>query len=68
MTTVDARGYSCPQPVIMTKNALDKKGAPVKVLVDDKTPLENITRFAKNAGFKVTHKDLSDGEYEIVIE
>ena len=68
MTEVDARGYSCPQPVIMTKKAIEKNGAPLKVLVDDKTPLENVTRFAKNSGFKVTHKDLSDGEYEIVIE
>ena len=68
MTEVDARGYSCPQPVIMTKKAIEKNGPPLKVLVDDRTPLENVTRFAKNAGFKVTHKDLSDGEYEIVIE
>ena len=68
MTEVDARGYSCPQPVIMTKKAIEKNGAPLKVLVDDRTPLENVTRFAKNAGFKVTYKDLTDGEYEIVIE
>ena len=68
MTEVDARGYACPQPVIMTKNALEKKGTPVKVLVDDRTPLENITRYAKNAGCKVTHKALADGEYEILIE
>ncbi|MDO4982563.1 MAG: sulfurtransferase TusA family protein [Eubacteriales bacterium] len=68
MTEIDARGYACPQPVIMTKKAVEKNGAPLKVLVDDKTPLENVTRFAKNAGFKVTHKDLPDGEYEIIIE
>lgn len=68
MTEIDARGYACPQPVIMTKNVLEKKGAPVKVLVDDRTPLENITRYAKNTGYKVSHKDHADGEYEIIIE
>ena len=68
MTEIDARGYACPQPVIMTKNALEKKGAPVKVLVDDRTPLENITRYAKNAGFRVESRTLEDGEYEIMIE
>ena len=68
MFEVDARGYACPQPVIMTKKAIEKNGTPLKVLVDDRTPLENVTRFAKNAGCKVTHKDLSDGEYEIIIE
>lgn len=68
MTEVDARGYSCPQPVIMTKNALEKKGAPLRVLVDDRTPLENISRYAKNAGFKVESRSLEDGEYEIMIK
>ena len=68
MNSVDARGYACPQPVIMTKKALEKHGTPLKVLVDDKAPVENITRFASNAGHKVSHKDLGDGEYELTIE
>ena len=42
MNSVDARGYACPQPVIMTKKALEKHGTPLKVLVDDKAPVENI--------------------------
>ncbi len=67
MNTVDARGYACPQPVIMTKKALEKKGAPLTVLVDDNAPLENVTRFASNAGYKVSHKDLGGGEFEISI-
>ncbi len=68
MNTVDARGYACPQPVIMTKKALEKKGAPLTVLVDDNAPLENVTRFASNAGYKVSHKDLGGGEFEISIK
>ena len=67
MTTVDARGYSCPQPVLMTKTAIDRSGLPVKVLVDDMTPVQNITRFAVNSGYKVSTKEL-DGEYEITVE
>jgi TusA-related sulfurtransferase len=68
MNTIDARGYACPQPVIMTKKALEKKGAPLKVLVDDRTPLENVTRFASNSGYRVSHQALDDGEFEITIE
>ena len=34
MKIVDARGYACPQPVIMTKKALENNGAPLQVLVD----------------------------------
>ena len=68
MFTVDARGYACPQPVIMTKKAIEKHGVPVTVLVDEKAPLENVSRFAMNSGHKVSHKDLGGGEFEITIE
>ena len=68
MKIVDARGYACPQPVIMTKKALENNGAPLQVLVDSKTPLENVTRFATNAGFQVTSKPMKDGEFEITIQ
>ena len=47
MTKVDARGYSCPEPVIMTQNAV-KAGTPVEVLVDSMTPVKNISRYAAN--------------------
>ena len=63
MNELDARGYSCPEPVLMTKQAL-KKGTPLKVLVDSATPLQNITRFATNAGYKVDSRPVGD-EFEI---
>ena len=65
--TVDARGYSCPQPVLMTKKGIETHGTPIKVLVDDKTPLQNILRFAANSQFKTSYTEI-DGEYEITIE
>ena len=36
MTTVDARGYSCPEPVIMTRKALMSKEAEYAIMVDNK--------------------------------
>ncbi|MEG0765247.1 MAG: sulfurtransferase TusA family protein [Pseudoflavonifractor sp.] len=66
MNELDARGYSCPEPVLMTKRALAEGGRPLKVLVDNTTPLENITRFASNAGYAVEHRPLGD-DYELVI-
>ena len=52
---VDARGYSCPMPVIMVQKAV-KDGAPqtLEVLVDNRCSLENVTRFANNQGYSVT--------------
>ena len=51
---VDARGYSCPMPVIMVQKAV-KNGAPdmLEVMVDNRCSLENVTRFANNQGYKV---------------
>lgn len=54
MKTVDARGLSCPEPVIMTKNALASKEAAYEILVDNVTAKENVTRFATHQGYKVT--------------
>lgn len=51
---IDARGYSCPIPVVMVRDAV-KKEAPdqIEVLVDNQTCVENITRFAANNGYAI---------------
>ena len=41
---VDARGRSCPEPVILTKQALDQNGSRATVLVDNQVAVDNITR------------------------
>ena len=65
MNTVDARGYSCPEPLIMTRAALEK-GLPLVVMVDSMTPVNNITRFATNAGYKVACKNIGE-DFELTI-
>ena len=50
---IDARGRACPEPVVMTQNAVKQHPEGVSVLVDDICAVENISRFAKNAGFSV---------------
>ena len=60
MKTVDARGLSCPEPVIMTKNALAGKERSYTILVDNVTAKENVTRFATHQGYQVSCKE--DGE------
>ena len=66
--TVDARGLSCPQPVIMTldeiKTGSDKE---ITVFVDTDTSKENVTRAAESQG--CTINDITpDGEgYRITL-
>ncbi len=54
MTKVDARGRSCPEPVLMTKKALASGENTYEVLVDNRTAVENVTRFAKHQGYTVS--------------
>lgn len=51
---VDARGLSCPMPVIMVQNEVKKaKPERLEVLVDDRCAVDNVTRFAQNQGYDV---------------
>ena len=59
MMTLDARGISCPEPLIMLKNAL-KAEAQLTMLVDNKATLDNCEKFAKKQGFAVDVE--KDGE------
>jgi TusA-related sulfurtransferase len=68
MIKVDARGCACPQPVLMTKNAMAKDNS-VEVMVDNNTAKNNVERFARNNGAKVEIKAAeAPDEYVLVIE
>ncbi|WP_425445927.1 sulfurtransferase TusA family protein [Dethiothermospora halolimnae] len=65
---VDARGRSCPEPVIMTKNAVENyKGDTIEVMVDTMVAVENIKRFVENKGFKVDVQE-REGDYSLAIK
>jgi TusA-related sulfurtransferase len=53
LNKVDARGRSCPEPVLLAKRALDQSPDGVQVIVDNATARENVKRFAGNLGYKV---------------
>ncbi len=59
---VDARGLPCPQPVIMTRNALQESTV-VTTIVDNETARHNVTRMAKKAGCTVQAEERDDGIY-----
>jgi tRNA 2-thiouridine synthesizing protein A len=50
---VDARGLSCPQPVILARQAIAKGEFPIQVLMDTGTSRDNVTRMAQSAGCQV---------------
>ncbi|MGI6711672.1 MAG: sulfurtransferase TusA family protein [Bacillota bacterium] len=54
MRIIDVCGMSCPEPVIRTNKELEtmKKGEKLKVVVDNETARENITRLVDSKGCK----------------
>lgn len=60
MNTVDARGRACPEPVVMTKKALEADPDGAVVLVDNVCAVENITRYASNSGYRVAKEERGD--------
>jgi selenium metabolism protein YedF len=57
--TVDARGLSCPQPVILTKRVMDEKsGEEIITLVDNPTSLENVCKLATSQGYRFTVEEV----------
>ncbi|MBW1903004.1 MAG: sulfurtransferase TusA family protein [Deltaproteobacteria bacterium] len=67
-TTVDARGLSCPQPVLMTMDEMKKvdKGE-IVILVDTDTSKENVSRSAESQGWQVKDIHEEDSGYKITI-
>ena len=66
-SVVDARGRSCPEPVVMTKQAIQNyTSGDIQVLVDTMVAVENIKRFAGNQGFHVEVAETED-DYSLTI-
>lgn len=53
LNLIDARGRSCPEPVLMTKKGLGANKQGIEVVVDNTTARDNIRRFAGNLGYKI---------------
>lgn len=68
-TTVDARGLSCPQPVLMTLNKIKeiKKGE-IIVRVDTDTSRENVSRAAESQGWEVADIQKQETEYQLTLQ
>ncbi len=61
---IDAKGLACPEPVVLTKKALDACDD-VTVLVDNTTALENVKRLASASGCDVDATEETGGIFRI---
>ena len=68
MMVVDTRGKSCPEPVILTKEALEKAlDEEIIIYTDNEVSKENIIRYLKSAGVKPEIQE-KDNYFVITVE
>ena len=68
-TKIDARGLSCPQPVLMTLDEIKTGNTnEIEILVDTETSKENVSRAAISQGWEVTNVGEEGDEYTIAIK
>ncbi len=61
MRTIDCRGLSCPQPVVLFTQAHKENSTdPMDVLVDNPASVENVSRAARKKGWQVSAVEAAD--------
>jgi TusA-related sulfurtransferase len=67
---LDCMGEACPVPLIKTEKAMAKleAGDVIIVQVDHSCAMKNVPEWARKQNYNVEVEEVSDGEWEIVIE
>ena len=66
MEKIDARGLSCPEPVILIRKAMQSGGTAYEMVVDNPASRENVTRYAQHAGYTVSVAE-KGGDYTLTM-
>lgn len=62
---IDARGLSCPQPVLLTKKAVADNPKEICIIVDNTTAKNNVERFLKSFNYSVKAEEKISDIYVI---
>ncbi len=54
---IDAKGLSCPEPLVLLKKAMEDKKDKYEIVVDAKVAMENISKFAKARSYDIDVKE-----------
>ena len=69
MTEVDARGLSCPIPVVKTKQAMEKNPLDdITVLIDSDVAKENVSRLAETKKYSIEVETTTKEEYKLLLK
>ncbi|MFH2058004.1 MAG: sulfurtransferase-like selenium metabolism protein YedF [Pseudomonadota bacterium] len=66
MKEIDARGFTCPLPVLQTRTALqENRPDSLTVIVDNKAAQQNVQRFLESQGFQ-TRLDKNGADFLVI--
>lgn len=66
---IDARGLACPQPVLLTMEAIKSTSdSAIEILVDNEASRENVGRAAVTQGWSVAQSDEIGEDFRILIK
>lgn len=64
---LDVRGLSCPIPLLKIRDAMASTEA-VEALIDDPAARENILKYGKSQGYRVTETVVGKYEVKLLLE
>ena len=67
MQEIDARGLSCPQPVIMAKKALGENKK-ITVILDNQVAADNVARLGESLACRVSTSAKEENFYRVTID
>lgn len=69
MKKLDARGWTCPLPVIETKKCVETMNVneQLEILVDNEIAVQNLTKFASQRNHSVVSKKLEEKTYQVIL-
>lgn len=67
---IDARGLSCPMPIVKAKKGIDslQKGQVMELIATDKGSVNDVQAWAKQAGHEVLSVEEKNGEFHFRIK
>jgi len=69
MTEVDARGLSCPIPVVKIKQAMEiNPSDEIIVLINSNVAKENVTRLAESKKYSIEVETTAKEEYKLLLK
>lgn len=66
---VDARGLSCPQPVLLAMSKMkEMTGGTIEIIVDNEVSRENVNRAAQSQGWDVEDVQRKGDDYHLILK